>query len=285
MAIAVETTSTTSFGLRSTLTITKPTGTTENDILIACIMECSESNAISPSTPTVPSGWTLIQNNAVVNDDSLVMWMYYKAATSSEGASYSWSNMKTTAGRHNAGLIIRASGGDPLSPLDQSATDADDNGNMETNVTPTITPSVANTLLIAMMGTQNDTISSFQLTADNPSWTQRFNEISFDNEFEIHTAVRAATSAATLDIENPGIGSGGLAILANFPPNPNAIANATVLTLTSSIISPSISGGSSTTILNPVTATFSINTPTINTDLNVWTNEPLPTPSVWTYEN
>lgn len=65
----------------STITVTKPSGTTDNDIMFALI-------SCQASTPTtVPSGWTLLGTRQVGSG----YWanLYYKVA-SSEGASYVW---------------------------------------------------------------------------------------------------------------------------------------------------------------------------------------------------
>src|SRR6185295_8662392 len=94
----------------TTLTITKPSGTATNDVLVASI-------AVTPSTATItpPSGWTLVRrmNNAGPPSNSLAV--YYKAATASEPASYGWG---ISGSSFTVGGIQGFTGIDTASPLD-----------------------------------------------------------------------------------------------------------------------------------------------------------------------
>lgn len=77
-AFVASTTSDTSTG--TSITINKPTGTVDDDLMFAFLY----SN--TALTNSVPSGWTLAGNN---NTAGAICALYYKKA-SSEGASYNW---------------------------------------------------------------------------------------------------------------------------------------------------------------------------------------------------
>jgi RHS repeat-associated protein len=123
----------------TTLTITKPSGTATNDVLVASI-------AVTPSTATItpPSGWTLVRrmNNAGPTPNSLAV--YYKAATASEPASYAWG---LSGSSFTVGGIQGFTGIDTASPLDIENGQSTPSGT--THAAPSITTTVANAMLVA----------------------------------------------------------------------------------------------------------------------------------------
>jgi RHS repeat-associated protein len=123
----------------ATLTITKPSGTATNDVLVASI-------AVTPSTATItpPSGWTLVRrlDNAGPTANSLAV--YYKAAAASEPASYAWG---VSGSSFTVGGIQGFTGIDTASPLDIENGQSTPSGT--THATPSITTSVANAMLVA----------------------------------------------------------------------------------------------------------------------------------------
>ena len=75
--------STVASGSGTTITVTKPTGTTDGDLLVAVIMSDN-------TTPTAPAGWARTSvNNTAIPSSNYELNTYYKIA-SSEGASWSW---------------------------------------------------------------------------------------------------------------------------------------------------------------------------------------------------
>lgn len=94
------------------LTINKPSGTQQGDVMVASI-------AIRPSTAVITAtGWTLVRrvDNANANANSLVV--YYKVAGASEPANYQWT-FNTSTG--SAGGIRSFSGIDTDNPIDVEA--------------------------------------------------------------------------------------------------------------------------------------------------------------------
>lgn len=84
----------------TTITCNKPTGTADNDYMLAFVKRVSEAAPTS-----VPSGWTLLADNIVGGSNSL--WLYGKLA-SSEGADYTW----TWADSLRTGVTIATYRGD-----------------------------------------------------------------------------------------------------------------------------------------------------------------------------
>ena len=123
----------------TTLTITKPSGTATNDVLVASI-------AVTPSTATItpPSGWTLVRrmDNAGPTSNSLAV--YYKAAAGSEPASYAWGLVGSS---FTVGGIQGFAGIDTASPVDLENGQSTPSGT--THAAPSITTTVANAMLVA----------------------------------------------------------------------------------------------------------------------------------------
>jgi hypothetical protein len=97
-------------GGSTTLTINKPAGVVQNDMMIASI-------AVGPNTATVtpPSGWALVRrtDNATASNSLAV---YTKLAGASEPASYDWTLSSGHTGA--AGGIMAFSGADPTIEAD-----------------------------------------------------------------------------------------------------------------------------------------------------------------------
>ena len=108
MAITYRANATATFTTTSTLTINKPTGTVENDVMIACLV-------INPETiNSVPDGWTLLYNSIINGTIAERQYTYWKLAGASEGSSYSWGTTGNTSGR---GAIISYDGCDTTTPI------------------------------------------------------------------------------------------------------------------------------------------------------------------------
>jgi MSHA biogenesis protein MshQ len=111
----------------------------KGDVLVAMI-------AIRPynATITAPTGFTLLnrQNNNNGNDNALAV--YWKVATSSEPATYTWTFSANTG---TAGGLMAFSGADNTTPINVSA------GSITTATTtsfaaPSVTPTVTNTMIV-----------------------------------------------------------------------------------------------------------------------------------------
>ncbi len=91
------------------LTINKPAGTTQNDVMIASV-----SVRPSSATVTAPSGWTLIRRTDNANSPTNSLAVYRKVAGASEPSSYAWTFSTATG---SAGGIQSFSGVDTANPI------------------------------------------------------------------------------------------------------------------------------------------------------------------------
>ena len=129
------------------LTIAKPTGTVQNDVMIASI-------AVRPSTVTItpPSGWTAVRRMDNANATANSLAVYQKVAGASEPANYTW-----TISAHSgaAGGIQAFAGVDTSAPVD-----VEDGWNFDASYwpslyTPEVTTTVANTMLVTSHAVAN----------------------------------------------------------------------------------------------------------------------------------
>ncbi len=141
-------------GQAASITINRPTGTAQGDVLIAVI-------AVRPQTVTItaPAGFTLVnrQNNASGSANSVAM--YWKLAASGEPASYTWSFSANTG---NAGGIMAFSGVDNATPINVSA-----GSTTTTSTTNFAAPSVTTTMANTMTVTGHEYASSDRWTAQS----------------------------------------------------------------------------------------------------------------------
>lgn len=144
--------------------VNKPTGTTENDIMIAII-----SHVGPPAETPSCSGWTRIQDidyRSTSRDDELL----YKVAGGAEGASYTFSGY-STSGRIMATIATYRGGFNTSDPIDTYSKDDYVTSNT-TNRATALTVSAANSPIFHIGSDYHD--SSVSCTA--PSSPGTFNE-------------------------------------------------------------------------------------------------------------
>jgi hypothetical protein len=127
-----------------TVTITKPTGTVENDILLAIIYAVREVTTPTLSPPD--ANWTSI---ALIDYNTTRRWeCWWKRAGASEEASYTFSQQTGSSSYSMKGTVSAYSGCITTgSPIDQYS-NTSDAGTVEltvmaTSITPTVSPSLA----------------------------------------------------------------------------------------------------------------------------------------------
>ena len=128
------------------ITIDKPTGTIDGDLLIAAIVHSPSGNIVAPS------GWTEFNSGGCDNFEcSLAVW--YKVA-SGEPADYTFTRGGARGANKTAGGILRYSGADPANPIGVSDAATGNSINPEA---PSISTTVDNTtiLRIAAIGDGN----------------------------------------------------------------------------------------------------------------------------------
>jgi hypothetical protein len=120
--------------------ISKPTGTVDNDVMVAYL------HVEGTKTLTPPSGWALIDSRPTA-DTTFTNYLYWKRAAS-EGASYTWS---WTGNSWREGWIYSASGCETSGNPYDGFSENDDAG--ATTTWPSITTAGADRLLV--MGAAN----------------------------------------------------------------------------------------------------------------------------------
>ena len=131
------------------ITISKPTGTTTNDVLLAALTIRGAAITITP-----PSGWTQVRSDA--SGSTVNQTIYRKVAGGSEPSSYAFTFSDPVSAA--VGGIVGYTGVDTTTPIDVSGGQA--NASSTSVTAPSVTTTVANTQLVAFFGTANDTTFS-----------------------------------------------------------------------------------------------------------------------------
>ena len=148
-----------------TLTINKPAGTIENDVMVASIGVSANSPVI-----TAPSGWILVRqlNNTAATANSLAVFI--KVAAALEPAIYAWT-FSASAGA--AGGIQTFYNVDTITPVDIEA--GLSTASSTSHATPALTTFTANTMLVASYSFASSRAWNAALAPVTPALTQRIN--------------------------------------------------------------------------------------------------------------
>ena len=122
------------------LSLSKPSGTVQNDVIVASI------TVPGSVTFTAPAGWTSIQRTVTAGNE-ITTQSWYLVAGAGEPSSYSWS---WSGGRSATGGIVSYSGVDTSSPIDASASQA--NASSTTLTAPSVTTTGLTDKLVAVYG-------------------------------------------------------------------------------------------------------------------------------------
>ncbi|AGP33903.1 cell wall anchor protein [Sorangium cellulosum] len=132
----------------TSLTLAKPAGVVQGDVLLARIAIRNQVGAVIAP----PAGWTLLRSDQSAS--AVKSWVLWKVATGAEPASYAFG---VDVSAYLAGSIVAFSGADPASPID--AASGQKNGNSATLAAPPVTTTAANGVAV-WFGTQVWTGSS-----------------------------------------------------------------------------------------------------------------------------
>lgn len=172
--------------------LNKPSGLTAGDLMIACI-------GVNNSTPSTPSGWTEFPA-AQAGSSTRGFFVYYKTASSGDAAASTFS-FPSTGG--TGGGVLYAITGAVISTIQG---DKDTGAGDQTTValTTTLTPTVANSLLIIMAvgsdSTSQSSPANYYITGGtSPTFTERLETQDIDNEeaWAVADAIYASATALT----------------------------------------------------------------------------------------
>jgi len=198
------------------LTINKPAGTVQNDVMVAGIgfRTNSPGSPVEHSTDigiTPPAGWTLVPSGRIdnPNQSSSGLTVYYKVAGAGEPASYTWAfacinvsggDTCNTLGFNAAtGGILSFSNVDTTTPIDV------ENGRFATSnsynlSTPSVTTTVANDMLVTTHGEPNaDTWDSTPSSGMTQAFQITTNSEMVQMSYALQAAVGATGTKTTTD--------------------------------------------------------------------------------------
>ena len=168
MAVAFETIQTATSDSPG-LTLTKPTGLTVGDLLVAGLTISGDSNPVI----TAPAGWTTTDTKTLSNDARTSI--FQKVAESSDVAAsdFSFTATANTTGPTVAGFMTRISGFGIQSGFVTAS------GDGTTLSTGAMTPTRTNNLMLIITASASGgdftppTSSGYQIVTNNPTWTER----------------------------------------------------------------------------------------------------------------
>jgi hypothetical protein len=240
------------------LTITKPTGLTAGDMMIAILgIHGQQANFTL-------SGWTSLfaTNNGSV-EGLQVLW---KIATAGDVAASNFAfSIGGAAGDGMAGAIVVISGASFAGVVNIQST-SDDNtagGASSHTYTPGLTPVLTNALmLIGCYAGVNSNVSSYAITNNNPTFTER-EDVAINTTRDTTIGVASATpsvASATGDYTlTTGITADTIGYMIIVTESVNANGNHPILTMASQIFTHTISVGTTAThaILSFISSIFS----------------------------
>ena len=124
-----------SSGAATSVTVSKPTGTIEGDVMIAALGWDANGSI------TAPSGWTLIRSTLFNTDNNVAAW--YKVAGASEPANYTWSQPANDDFSVGIATYYNVNKSNPINVENAQTNSASSNV-----VAPSVTTTVANTMLV-----------------------------------------------------------------------------------------------------------------------------------------
>jgi peptidoglycan/xylan/chitin deacetylase (PgdA/CDA1 family) len=125
--------------LGSSITLAKPSGTVNGDVLVAAI------DIAGTTTVTAPGGWTLVRSTA--SGSSLTQATYLHVAGTSEPSSYQW---RFSSSRMASAVMAAYVGVNTTAPVDISG--GGSSSDSSSDVAPSVTTTVAGDLLIGVFG-------------------------------------------------------------------------------------------------------------------------------------
>jgi MSHA biogenesis protein MshQ len=185
----------------SSITLTAPAGITTGDVMIAAISQ------VGVVTFKPPAGWTLVEASSGKASQSLSAWTRTATAADKSGTAYVFGS---TSSADIFGGVQAWRGVNGTAPVATSAIQANSTG--MSSAAPSVTPSVNNSVLVAMWGDGDASIAMpFGMTATvgSPSGTKKGNtSLLSAYEFRINANATGTRTASLSD----SVASNGLSL-------------------------------------------------------------------------
>lgn len=253
----------------NTVTVTKPADLAEGDLMIAHLARYDNDG--TTRAWNIASGWTSIRNLTDTHNDGSTSASHcaqYKIADAADVAASNFSFTTASSTDALSGAIYRIDGQSISSVISASnGGGVGDDATPTYTTTGTITPSVANCLLLFLAMSVNDgagsSISSQAITTSNPTWTEDYD----DNHTIILSGAHAtrpettATGDATFSVDSGEGSTDTSLIIIAIAPAFGVTVSPDAMTSTSTVNAPAISGGA---VITPsaITSTSTVNAPT-----------------------
>lgn len=265
------------------LTITKPTGLAEGDLMIF----------IGGGAETIgdfsASGWTQFVTNTGTNVQANGL---YKIATSGDAAASNFTfNVTTAAGSHLVGALFRITGTSFTNGNNIKVASTGGAGGTSLSFNTSLVPFSTGTLLMmAFVNRTNGSVSyaSHAIANNNPTWTERVDDgsstASRDSAFTIATATASAASATgNQSVTVTGTAAGTVAIMIAVQEDTSVTANLNTLAVSPTFNALTPTAGVTAT-LDTLLISPTLNDPTgVATERTQWTNETID-PTSWINE-
>lgn len=267
------------------LTINKPSGLAEGDLMIA-FLGISDVGLNSTATWTL-SGWTEIAQQRNANTGGAIL---VKVASSGDASASNFTFTSSEGAGDAVGALVRISGSAFSGSANIVVSVGESENQNPTFATP-LTPISPNSLLFMfVVGGQvtNVDYSSYAIANSNPTWTEiaDVDDASGTDDCSIGVAWASyapSTSTGNFSVATSSDAGGFVGFLLSVKENTNASANPSTVTITATPQAPTVVAGATVSV-SALSQTFSVQTPTISTQSIEWTNESIPSASVWTEE-
>jgi MSHA biogenesis protein MshQ len=142
----------------TSITLTAPSAIVTGDVLVAWM---ATNSSTQPDVKAAPTGWTGSQSSVAAN--SLGVALYYRIVTSADIAGSTTYNWTLNTSAPVAATLMAFRGALTSAPIVASASQVDPSG--ISHDAPTITPGVANTMLVAAYGINNGNADTMSVPA------------------------------------------------------------------------------------------------------------------------
>lgn len=170
----------------ATVTIAKPTNTAQNDVMVAFIATVSGA-----AMTTVPSGWALY--DSVDNGSNMKLWIYWKLAGASEGASYAWTDDSGAIGPM-CGMITAWRGCVTSNPLGEGASSTSTTGDPVS--TPAVVTTWPATYALHVCFTRTTNVASQGTFTESAGMTERMNPANRGGSTQYSAELHSATTVS-----------------------------------------------------------------------------------------
>lgn len=186
----------------ATVTLAKPSGVVEGDVLLAVLVNDDGTRVLSTYT-----GWTLAETQTETGATGGGMWCLWKKAGASEPASYDFVFNYSFNGSAN---IIAFSDGNTVNVIDSGAWTAVDSASPYTSTAPTVTSTEDGCLLVAVNCARITTAGAVTYTAPSGYTSRLEAKSTYDARmFAVATKSQASAGASGTAAGEFAISGGG----------------------------------------------------------------------------